>query len=192
MIRSACLLTLMFLVTPLAHAAPVNYAIASDKTAIDLSWFAFGNRFSQAHLQGVSGDIRLDPAEDRDDTIRVSVPVATLVASNALLTWQLKSDLFFDAQRYPTISFVSSRVVSLGQGKFRIFGMLSVKAVSRPVMMLASLDDGQTLWPGSQTLTLHATTAISRAAFGVDRLASVVDDRVDIALTLAARAKQPL
>ena len=188
MIRAACLFSLLALTTPLTHAAPLSYRIVSDRTAIDLSWYAFGHQFSQAHLQGVTGELRLNPAEDRDDVIRVTIPLATLVASNALLTWQLKSNLFFDAQRYPTIAFVSSRVVSLGEGKFRIFGMLTVKAVSRPVVMLASLDGGQALQPASPQLTLHAATFISRTAFGVDRLVSVVDDRVDIALTIAARA----
>jgi len=111
------------------------------------------------------------------------------VASNSLLTWQLKSDLFFDAERYPNIHFVSSRVVSLGDGNFRIFGVLTVKNVSRPVVMLASLDSGKMIDPASRSLALHASTAISRSAFGMDRLVGVVDDRVNIALAIAAQAR---
>ncbi|MGK3143625.1 YceI family protein [Pantoea sp. C2G6] len=187
-----CLLSLIIAFSPMLHAAAKTYAIAPDKTSIGLSWRAFGHAFSQARLQGVTGTVTLNPAEDRDDHIEVKIPVATLVASNTLLTWQLKSDLFFDAQHYPEIHFISTRVVSLGAGKYRIFGTLSVKDVSRPIIMLASLDSGQAIDPASPALALHASTAISRTAFRVDRLVGVVDDRVEIALTIAARASSPL
>lgn len=98
---------------------------------------------------------------------------------------------FFDAERYPQIYFVSSRVAALGDGNYRIFGTLTVKAVSRPVVMLASLDSGNTLDPASRLLALHASTAISRSAFGMDRLVGVVDDRVNIALKIAAQVREP-
>ncbi|PAW31337.1 hypothetical protein CIL06_22280 [Pantoea vagans] len=191
MIRAACLCTLFALISPVLCAAPVTYAITPDKTSIGLSWRAFGHDFSQARLQGVTGMVTLNPDEDRDDRIEVNIPVGTLVASNSLLTWQLKSDLFFDAERYPQIHFVSSRVAALGDGNYRIFGTLTVKAVSRPVVMLASLDSGKTLVPASRLLTLHASTAISRSAFGMDRLVGVVDDRVNIALKIAAQVREP-
>ena len=189
MIRTACLCTLFALFSPVLYAAPVTYAITPDKTSIGLSWRAFGHDFSQARLQGVTGTLTLNPDEDRDDHIEVTIPAGTLVASNSLLTWQLKSDLFFDAERYPNIHFVSNRVVSLGDGNFRIFGVLTVKNVSRPVVMLASLDSGKMIDPASRSLALHASTAISRSAFGMDRLVGVVDDRVNIALAIAAQAR---
>ncbi|NYS31936.1 MULTISPECIES: YceI family protein [unclassified Pantoea] len=189
MIRTACLCTLFALFSPVLYAAPVTYAITPDKTSIGLSWRAFGHDFSQARLQGVTGMVTLNPEEDHDDRIEVNIPVGTLVASNSLLTWQLKSDLFFDAERYPQIHFVSSRVASLGDGNYRIFGVLTVKNVSRPVVMLASLDSGKTIDPASRALALHASTAISRSAFGMDRLVGVVDDRVNIALTITAQSR---
>jgi polyisoprenoid-binding protein YceI len=182
MMRAACLCTLLALLSPVLYAAPVTYAITPDKTSIGLSWRAFGHQFSQARLQGVTGTVTLNPDEDRDDRIEVTIPVGTLVASN----------LFFDAERYPDIHFVSSRVASLGGGNYRIFGVLTVKNVSRPVVMLASLDSGKTIDPASGSLALHASTAISRSAFGMDRLVGVVDDRVNIALAIAAQGRKPL
>lgn len=191
MIRTACLLSLSCLLSASIHAAPITYAIATDKTTIGLSWRAFGHSFSQAHLEGVTGRVTLNPAQDRDDHVEVNIPVHTLVASNALLTWQLKSDKFFDAQHYPGIRFVSTRVAALGAGEYRIFGILTVKDVSRPVVMLATLEGRQPLTSSSQSLTLHASTAISRTAFQVDRLVGIVDDRVDIVLTITAQTKNP-
>ena len=189
MIRYLLLFILLF-TSPLLVAAPLTWTIATDKTAIGLSWQAFGHSFSQAHLQGVTGTVILNSQDDRDDHIEVKIPLATLVASNALLTHQLKSDMFFAADRYPWIFFSSTRVVALGAGKFRIFGMLTVKDVRRPVVMEATLDAGEI--DAAPELALHATTGISRSAFNVDRLVGIVDDHVDIALTIVAhRATAP-
>jgi len=191
MTHYARVLSLLLLIAPVVHGAPVTYRVAPDITAIGLSWRAFGHSFSQAHLDGVTGDLIINPAEDRDDRIDVTIPLSTLTASNRLLAQQLKSAMFFDAQRYPNIRFVSSRIAPAGAGKFRIFGLLSVKNVSRPVVMLANLDNAQALSPPPDRLTLHASTAISRSAFQLDRLSGIVDDRVDIELTIAARLMRP-
>ncbi|VTN11558.1 Uncharacterized conserved protein [Raoultella terrigena] len=60
-------------------------------------------------------------ANDMDDRLSVNIPVATLTASNSLLTWQMKGRLFFDADRYPAIRFTSSRGGGAGRRTFSSF-----------------------------------------------------------------------
>ena len=123
MYRLLAFLTVLLL-CPSLHAAPKSYLIDTENTAIRLSWHAFGGILSWATFSGVTGAVTLNPDNDVDDHIHVTIPVATLVASNTLLTWQLKSDMFFDAEHYPTIEFISSRLVAQGGGRFRVFGTL--------------------------------------------------------------------
>lgn len=175
------LVILLILVCPWALAAPKSYLIDTDNTAIRLSWHAFGGILSWATFSGVTGAVTLNPDNDVDDHIHVTIPVATLVASNKLLTWQLKSDMFFESERYPTIEFISSRVVDVGAGRFRVFGTLTVRNISRPVILEAVVKD-----PQAHALTLDANTAISRAAYGMDKFALVVDDRIAIAIAIQA------
>ena len=184
MARYLCLFWLLLLV-PDVQASPVDYAIATDETAIHLSWRAFGGILSYATLSGVTGDVVLDPQNEFNDHIRVFIPVATLVASNALLTWQLKSDMFFDAKSYPTLTFKSARVARQGDDRYRIFGILTVKNISHPVVLEAQAEAA----PGSPSLALHATTAISRSAYNMDRFSGVVDDRIAIAIDIMATKK---
>ena len=167
----------VLLLCPSLHAAPKSYIIDTDNTAIRLSWHAFGGILSWATFRGVTGAVTLNPENDVDDHIHVTIPVATLVASNKLLTWQLKSDMFFESERYPTIEFISSRVVAQGDGRFRVFGTLTVRNIARPMILEAVVRD-------PQALTLDATTAISRAAYGMDKFALVVDDRIAIAIAI--------
>lgn len=175
------LVILFVLLCPLAQAALQSYTIDTENTAIRLSWHAFGGILSWARFSGVTGSVTLNPDKDIDDHIHVTLPVATLVASNSLLTWQLKSDMFFESERYPVIEFISSRVVAQGSGTFRVFGTLTVRDIARPVILDAIVKD-----PHAPVLTLDATTTISRAAYGMDKFALVVDDR--IAITIAIQA----
>ncbi|WP_404651348.1 YceI family protein [Raoultella terrigena] len=172
------------------YAMPVSYGISTPNTAIGLSWQAFGGT-SQAHLAGVTGEFTLDMANDMDDRLSVNIPVATLTASNSLLTWQMKGRLFFDADRYPAIRFTSSRVVALGGGRFRVFGYLCVKNILRPVILEAILEapTGSSVGRGREVLSLHATTAISRSAFNMDSLAALVGDTVTIDIAIEAKVR---
>ncbi|ULS51450.1 YceI family protein [Pectobacterium carotovorum] len=188
MTRIVPVLAAGLLISPLLHAMPLNYTIATDKTAIALSWQAFGH-LSQASLDGVTGNITLDAEKEMDDRIDVKIPISTLQASNGLLTYQLKSSLFFDAEHHPDIRFTSSRVVALGHGHFRVFGSLSVKNIQRPVILDATLEEHGGNVSGEEALSLHATTAISRSAFNMDRFTGVVDDRVAISIDIQAKAR---
>ena len=171
------------------YASPVDYLINTQETTITLSWHAFGD-MSEATLRNVTGDILLNAGNDRDDNIHVAIPVATLNASNRLLTYQMKSALFFDAERYPNITFTSSRVVALGQGHYRILGTLAVKNVARPVILDASLN-GKTAGPGgAENISLDASTTISRSAFNMASFAVLVDDNVTINIAIQARLHQ--
>lgn len=184
MLRPVILLLAMLL-CPALSAMPVSYAINTDKTPITLSWRAFGGILSWANLDGVTGNVTLDPENEFSDRINVSIPVSTLVASNTLLTWQLKSDMFFDASRYPNIQFSSTRVVALHGGRFRVFGTLKVKDIQRPVILEATLEEHKM----DESISLHATTAISRSAYHMDKFALVVDDRIAIKIEIQATAR---
>ncbi|MEQ9917352.1 YceI family protein [Pectobacterium aroidearum] len=188
MTRIVPVLAAGLLISPLLHAMPLNYTVATDNTAIALSWQAFGH-LSQASLDGVTGNITLDAEKEMNDRIDVKIPITTLQASNSLLTYQLKSSLFFDAEHYPDIIFTSSRVVALGQGHFRVFGSLSVKNVQRPVILEATLEEQGGTSSHDGSLSLHATTAISRSSFNMDRFTGVVDDRVAINIEIRAKAR---
>lgn len=186
MTRIVPIIALGFLInSPSLYASPVSYSINTQETAIALSWHAFGET-SKASLGKVTGDITLDAGNAEKDRIDVTIPVATLEASNSLLTYQMKSSLFFDAGRYPNIAFTSSRVVALGEGHFRVFGTLAVKNVLRPVILDALLRGKNGEFFAAKSISLHASTAISRSAFNMDSFAALVDDTVTINIEIQA------
>lgn len=64
---------------------------------------------------------------------------------------------------------------------------LQVKNIQRPVVLAASLDNASGSASGQNTLSLRATTVISRAAFNMDKFEAVVDDSIAIEIKIRAR-----
>jgi polyisoprenoid-binding protein YceI len=110
-----------------------------------------------------------------------SVEVASVDSGSDIRDARLRAE-FFDAERFPRISFETDE--PLGP---TVTGRLTIRDVTRPIAFtVASADDGDAL-----RLTAHAT--ISRKAFGLDWAALrdagrlIVSDRVRLRLELVAR-----
>jgi polyisoprenoid-binding protein YceI len=111
-----------------------------------------------------------------------SVEVVSVDSGNDIRDARLRAE-FFDAERFPRISFETDE--PLGP---TVTGRLTIRDVTRPIALtVESADDGDTL-----RLTARAT--ISRKAFGLDWAALrdagrlIVSDKVRLRLELVARS----
>jgi polyisoprenoid-binding protein YceI len=103
----------------------------------------------------------------------------------------LRTPDFFDAQKYPTITFVSKRAEKQGDenvliGDFSMHGV--TKEISLPVKLSGPITDP---WGGTR-IGLHAKTKVSRKEFGVSYNATsktgsaVVGDEIEIEISAEA------
>jgi polyisoprenoid-binding protein YceI len=102
----------------------------------------------------------------------------------------LKSADFFDAKKYPKITFVSSKVVRTDDN-VTITGTLKIKDKSKEVILdgkfLGEVKDGY----GQDKIAFKATTKISRKEFGLTwnsavEAGPVVGDEIQISLNIQA------
>lgn len=177
----------VFYVNTSFSASTVHYVISPDNTIITLSWTMLSKHPSQASLSQVSGDLFLEPERKEQDRVEVRIPVSSLEASNLLLTHQLKSSIFFNENNYPWVTFMSQKVTESRNGKLKIFGLLTIKNVQRPVVLDAIMNTSATDILSNKPLILHAHTAISRTDFSMANLLSLVGDTVNIDIDIAAR-----
>jgi polyisoprenoid-binding protein YceI len=80
----------------------------------------------------------------------------------------LRSPDFFNTAAFPTIEFHSERVTSVGPGRLRVSGQLTMHGITRPIAFLARLSTLPRLGDnGSDGLELEASLRLSRKAFGI-------------------------
>lgn len=113
-----------------------------------------------------SGAVQLDPADLTTASLDVTIDVASIDTRVADRDTHLRSADFFDAATYPTISFVSRKIVPQGDA-YRLIGDLTIRGVTREVPLAVSLE-GQAKDPwGNQRMAFAATAKINRADFGL-------------------------
>jgi polyisoprenoid-binding protein YceI len=144
---------------------------------------------------GVTGTIELDEANLANSSVAVEIDVASIDSRDEKRDAHLKSPDFFDAERFPTITFTSTRVEPTRGRELRVAGELTIHGVTREVVLEASrTGQGKNPW-GIEVIGFEATTRISRKEFGMefnvplDGGGFLVGDEIKIAIDVQA-AKQ--
>jgi polyisoprenoid-binding protein YceI len=123
-----------------AQAAPVTYKLDPNHTMVLFSWNHFGYSNPTADLGLGEGTVVFDEQHPAQSSVEVTLPLARLDTHVAALDEHLKKADFFDASKYPVVTFKSSKVEPLGDNKFKVTGDLTVHGVTRPVVLDATLN----------------------------------------------------
>ncbi len=177
---------LAFAVAP-AFAAPVTYKIDPTHTTVLAQWNHFGFSNPSASFGDVEGTLVYDAADVARSSVEVTLPLSGLEGFSAKFNEHLRSADFFDVAKFPKATFKSTKVEAAGEGKLKVTGDLTVKDITRPVVLDVTLnkaaDHPMTKAP---TIGFDATTTISRTEFGVGNYAPAVSDEVELRITTEA------
>lgn len=171
-----------------AMAAPVTYALDPGHTDVHFSWNHFGFSNPSADLSRISGTLTYDPDHPGRSSVTVVMPLSGLETHVPALDKVLRGKAFFDAKRYPTITFKSTKVRAVGYHRLQVKGALTAHGVTRPVTLRVRLNRiGKhpfPAWHGAQAIGFDAWTTISRTAFGLGDYAPAVSDQLKVHLTV--------
>lgn len=176
--------------TEAASALAGTYGIEPSHTRVlfSVNHFGFNNYYGE--FPGASGTLSLDPRNPAASRIDVSVPVATVTTTNATLDGELKGADWFDAAKYPTIRFVSTKVTPTGANTAKIAGNLTLHGVTKPVVLDATLKgSGPNPLNKAYTVGFQISGQIKRSDFGVSKYVPLVGDEVDLIISAAFEKK---
>jgi polyisoprenoid-binding protein YceI len=173
-----------------AAAAPVSYQLDPNHTVVLASWSHFGYSHPSANFGQASGTLVYDADDVSKSNVEVTLPLSGLDTFVPKLDEHLRSADFFDAAKYPTITFKSTMVHDMGGGKLMIMGDLTVHGVTKPVTLDATLNNaGPHPMTKAPTVGFDATTTIKRSDFGVGGYVPMVGDEISIRITTEASVK---
>jgi len=171
------------------QAAPVTYQLDPSHTMVLFSWNHFGFSNPTADLGISDGKLVFDAADPAKSSVDVTMPLAKLDTHVSALDEHLKKPDFFDAAKYPVVTFKSTKVESLGGDHFKVTGNLTVHGVTKPVVLDATLNkEGQHPMLKVPAIGFDATATIKRSDFGVAAYVPAVSDEIQIRITTEAHA----
>ncbi|MDQ4130619.1 MAG: YceI family protein [Actinomycetota bacterium] len=96
-----------------------------------------------------------------------TVDVGSLDTADERRDAHLRSPDFFDVERFPTMSFRSTRVEPAGDGSWKVHGELTIRDLTRPITFEVQFE-GATSDPwGGQRIGFSATAEVDREEWGL-------------------------
>jgi len=154
--------------TPLASKSEAKtYAVSKAYTMLSFTatkWMVFKEEGLFQEFSGTLTYSSQDPAKCKID---LTVQAASLDTRNSTRDKVLRSDDFFEVQKYPTLAFRSTRVTRTGKETYAIEGDLTIHGVSKRITVPAKAI-GVRVMPGIGDFAGFETTFhIDRREFGV-------------------------
>jgi polyisoprenoid-binding protein YceI len=142
------------------------------------------------------GRIRLDRSKPEDSKVDVTIQAASIDTSAESRDKHLRSADFFDVEKYPTITFKSTKVVPKGKDLYEVTGDLTLHGVTKtmtiPVRHTGFLNLGK-----QEKAGFELTIPINRKDFGIvwnrtaDNGGVMLGDDVEINVQVEANKEMP-
>ena len=161
-------------------AAPVRYNVDVTRSRVDFKIRYLGIFMLGGQFNGVVGTAVFD--SDRWETLAVGirVPVNGLETRPSFWRGELLGPHFFDSAHYPAIEFSTTRTARTGNGTADAWGNLTVRSVTRPVLLKARVG----LESDAVAVTVEAEAQLQLSAFGLGGVVRFASDDVAIVLHL--------
>ena len=160
------LLSLRAIGTPAASSS--DYLVSRELSAVSFTVYKWTVLKEEGRFTDVSGRVHYDPARPQDSTVDITIKTASLDTNNAGRDSVLRSDDFFDVQRYPTMRFVSRRVEPRPDKTVALNGDLTIHGVTKRVDVIVTVNGVNEVEHVGRLAGFETTFHVDRTAFGVN------------------------
>ena len=178
----------MKLLTPLFIILTyISFAQDLPTWSADVAHSNMGFKVSHKAISNTIGDFRdfdlvvTTPNDNFEDAkIKMIIETASINTANSSRDEHLRSEDFFDAERYPQIIFTSSSITAKNDNTYDVKGTLNMHGVEKELILNMAHNGSTTSRSGSELAGLYFSTIFKRSDFkiGVDMPNTVVADDI--------------
>jgi polyisoprenoid-binding protein YceI len=163
-----------------------SYTIDPGHTHPSYEISHFGWSIQRGRFDKVSGKITLDRA-GKTGTADVIIDVSSLSTGVAKLDDHLKSEDFFNAAKYPTLTFRASKIVFNGDAPGSVPGEFTMLGVTKPATLTVErFSCGMHPMLKKEVCGAEATVTIKRSEFGMTKYVPALGDDVKLEINVEA------
>jgi polyisoprenoid-binding protein YceI len=174
----------------LAAALSLPAAAATSTWQIDPAHSAA--QFAVKHLMistvrgaftSLKGTVQFDDKDITKSSVEVSIDVNSVDTRQPDRDKDLRSDHFFDADHFPTITFKSTKVEQVSPGKLKVTGNLTIRGNTKEVVLDVDGPSAPVKDPwGNQRVGVSASSKIIRQDFGITYGPGMIGDEISITI----------
>jgi polyisoprenoid-binding protein YceI len=164
-LRSFFAASAVLLTTAFASAEPWNLDPAHSHVGFSVRHMMISDVQGQFH--DVKAQIDLDDKDLTKSSVMLTIAAASIDTGVADRDKHLKSPDFFDAAKFPNLTFKSSKIVKAGK-KYKVTGDLTIRDVTKPVTLDVTISDAVTSPWGKQVRAVKVEGKVNRHDFGLN------------------------
>ncbi|MCX0246229.1 MULTISPECIES: YceI family protein [Streptomyces] len=189
--------------TTTADVDPALAALTGDYT-IDPAHSSIGFTVRHAMVTNVrgsfaehEGSLKLDGSDPANSSASIDVKIASVDTGIKDRDGHLVSGDFFDAEKFPLMTFRSTSAEQLGGDKYRVTGDLTIKDVTRPLSIDLEFNGSATDVYGNERVGFEGGAEILRSDWGLTWNAALetggvmVSDKVKLNFDISAIKAAP-
>ena len=149
----------------------------------------------QGRFTDFAGTIQFDPDHPDRSSLSFTINAASIDTDTPDRDQHLRSDDFFGVEKFPTLTFVSSRVTKKSNELFDVAGTLTIRGVAKEVTLpVTYLGEAKDPW-GNTKVGFETELTVNRKDFGLTWNAALetggflVGDEVKISASVQAIAQ---
>ena len=191
--------------TPLALALTLaaTAAFSQDTYTIDRAHTEVGFRVRHfvskvaGRFDDFSGTITVVRAQPAASSVEFAIKSSSINTANAGRDTHLKSADFFDVEKFPEITFKSSKIVPMDADTFNVTGNFTMHGVTREITIPVDFGGTVTDARGTEKAGFSLATKLNRKDYGIvwnqtlDQGGLMLGEEVEVTINIEANKKNP-
>lgn len=182
-LTSACALAFNAPSTKLDGVPSGTYEIDPSHTSVQFGISHLGFSSYQGRFNTTAGTLTFDAKAPEKSTLNVTIDAASIDTNHTELEGKLKGADWFDTAKFPTATFISTKIEKLSDATGTVTGDFTLHGVTKPVTLSVTFNGaGNNPFANVPQLGFSAKGTIKRSDFGISQYLPAVGDEVSIAI----------
>ena len=154
-----------------APAQPTTFRVRNGDTAVQFTITKWSVFKEEGRFRDFNGTIHYNPANPSASRVEFEIRVASIDTKIGTRDRTLLSEDFFHADRYPAMSFRSTRVVPAGNDTFQVTGALTIRGITKTITVPVRLLGFSHYADADERVNIagfETSFTLDRTAFGVN------------------------
>ncbi len=165
-----------------AGSAFVTLTAPKDYTFKEGFTIAFKSKDPSGEFKKAKGSIKFDEDDLANSKFDLTIDVNSINTGNSMQNKKAQTSEWFEAEKFPNIKFVSSKVEKSGEG-YSITGKLTMKGVTKEKKIPATVSKS------GNDLTFSGKFTVNRIDYGVGHKSDAVPDLMNISYSIPVTEK---
>lgn len=174
-----------------ADAGPAHYVVDKGHSALMFKISHLGISYTYGRFNDFNGSFKFDASNPSGCAIEIDVSTESVDTNDAKRDDHLRNPDFFNCEKFPSMTFKSTKVEKVDDKTYRVTGNLTLLAETKEITIrMVKVGEGKDPW-GNERMGFDGKALIKRSEFGMKHSLPHVGDEVHLTLGIEGIKQKP-